>query len=150
MRPMNCLNPVRQSGAVLIVSLIILVVLTLLGITAMNTTVLQQRMASNTQERVHAFQAAETGLNQAFADNLAYDVSSTYTGGEILTAIVAGARDKAGYAATFLGFTPPPTGSLYSATSFQAAHFNFRSEGTSASNLSTILNGGVYQMAPKP
>ena len=140
-------NPGRQSGAVLIVSMIILVILTLLGVTAMNTTSLQERIASNTQERVHSFQAAETGLNQAFADDLAYDISGDYS--TPLTAIVTGAGDRASFDATFLGFSPPPPGSLYSATSFQAAHFNFRAEGNSASDLSTVLNGGAYQIAPK-
>jgi type IV pilus assembly protein PilX len=142
-------NYARQSGAVLIVSMIILVVLTLLGVTAMNTTSLQERIASNTQEQVHAFQAAETGLNQAFADNLAYDISSSYTGGATPTAIVAGAGDMSSYTPIFLGFSPPPPGSLYSATSFQAAHFNFRAVGSSATNLSIVLNGGAYQIAPK-
>ncbi len=146
MKGMSCPNRARQSGAVLIVSMIILVILTLLGVTAMNTTSLQERIASNTQEQVHAFQAAETGLNQAFADNLAYDISGTYS--SPLTAF-AGSADSAGYDTTFLGFSPPPPGSLYSATSFQAAHFNFRATGTSATNLSIILNGGAYQIAPK-
>jgi Tfp pilus assembly protein PilV len=144
-------SPMRahQSGAVLIVAMILLVVLTLLGVTAMNTTSLQERIASNTQEQVHAFQAAETGLNQAFADNSAYDITSTYTGGATPTTF-AGTADSASYAPTFLGFSPPPPGSLYSATSFQAAHFNFRATGTSETNISIILNGGAYQIAPKP
>lgn len=148
MRRMNYLNRKRQSGAVLIVAMIILVILTLLGVTTMNTTSLQERIASNTQEQVHAFQAAETGLNQAFADNLAYDISGTYTGGATPTAF-AGSADSASYLPTFMGFSPPPPGSLYSATSFQAAHFNFRATGISATNLSIILNGGAYQIAPK-
>jgi len=148
MKGMNYPRPARQSGAILIVSMIILLILTLLGVTAMNTSSLQQRMASNTQEQVHAFQAAETGLNQAFSDNLAYDISGTYTGGATATAF-AGSADKASYLPTFLGFSPPPPESLYSATSFQAAHFNFRATGTSATNLSIVLNGGAYQIAPK-
>ncbi len=150
MKSMNHPNLARQSGAVLIVAMIILVILTLLGVTAMNTTSLQERIASNTQEQVHAFQAAETGLNLAFTDNLAYDISDNYKGGEALTHIVAGSGDSAGYVGTFLGFSPPPPGSLYSATSFQAAHFNFRATGNSATNLSIILNGGAYQIAPIP
>ena len=149
MKGMNCPSRASQSGAVLIVAMIILVILTLLGVTAMNTTSLQERIASNTQEQVHAFQAAETGLNQAFSDNLAYDISNTYTGGSTLTPIVAGSGDSASYVPLFLGFSPPPPGSLYSATSFQAAHFNFRATGNSATNLSIILNGGAYQIAPK-
>ena len=87
-------------------------------------------------------------MNLAFADNLAYDISSTYTGGTNLPPF-AGSADTASYIPTFLGFSPPPPGSLYSATSFQAAHFNFRATGTSATNLSIILNGGAYQIAPK-
>ena len=149
MKGMNFPSRASQSGAVLIVAMIILVILTLLGVTAMNTTSLQERIASNTQEQVHAFQAAETGLNQAFSDNLAYDISNTYTGGSTLTPIVAGSGDSASYVPLFLGFSPPPPGSLYSATSFQAAHFNFRATGNSATNLSIILNGGAYQIAPK-
>ena len=149
MRPLNSLGYTRQSGAVLIVAMILLVVLTLLGVTTMNTSSMQERIASNTQEQVHAFQAAETGLNQAFADNLAYDITSTYTGGATPTTF-AGAADSASYAPTFLGFSPPPPGSLYSATSFQAAHFNFRATGDSASNaVSRVINGGAYQIAPK-
>ena len=148
MRPLKSPERARQSGAVLIVAMILLVVLTLLGVTAMNTTSLQERIASNTQEQVHAFQAAETGLNQAFTDNLAFDITSTYTGGATPTTF-AGAADSAAYEPTFLGFSPPPPGSLYSATSFQAAHFNFRSTGISASNLSIVINGGAYQIAPK-
>ena len=107
MRSMNNPGPRHQSGAVLIVSMIILVVLTLLGVTAMNTSSMQEKIASNTQEQVHAFQAAETGLNQAFSDNLAYDISSTYTGGGVPTAF-AGSADSASYIPTFLGFSPPP------------------------------------------
>ena len=149
MKNLTVANRSRQSGAVLIVAMILLVVLTLLGVTAMNTTSMQERIASNTQEQVHAFHAAETGLNQAFSDNSAYDITSSYTGGATPTAF-AGSADSASYVPLFLGFSPPPPGSLYSATSFQAAHFNFRSTGTSETQLSVVVNGGAYQIAPKP
>jgi type IV pilus assembly protein PilX len=52
----------RQKGAVLVIGLIILVVLTLLGIQGMRTNVAQERMASNMRERNVAFQAAESAL----------------------------------------------------------------------------------------
>ncbi len=51
-----------QSGAVLVIGLIILVVLTLLGVQGMRTNVAQERMASNMRERNVAFQAAESAL----------------------------------------------------------------------------------------
>lgn len=139
-------HPSRQAGTVLIVAMILLVMLTLLGVTAMNTTSLEEKMASNNQEQVRAFQAAETGLSQAFNDDNAYDISGTYS---VASAVFAGSDNQAGYISTFLGFSNPPDDSLYSAANFQAAHFNFRSVGTSGSNLSVILNGGAYQIAPK-
>ncbi len=49
----------KQSGAVLIIGLIFLLVLTLVGITAMRGTVLQERMAGNLNESTLAFQRSE-------------------------------------------------------------------------------------------
>jgi Tfp pilus assembly protein PilX len=57
----------RQQGVVLAVALILLIVLTLLGISAMDTTILEHRLAKNNEERTHAFQTAEAGLLQARA-----------------------------------------------------------------------------------
>ena len=51
-----------QRGAALIVGLIILVVLTLIGVQAMRTSLVQERMAGNMRERNVAFQAAEAVL----------------------------------------------------------------------------------------
>ena len=60
-------NPmaVRQKGAVLVVSLLILLVMTVLGVAAMGTTTLQERMANNNRQQQVAFQAAEAALRAA-------------------------------------------------------------------------------------
>ncbi len=141
--------PRRERGAVLIVSLILLVVMTLLGVTSMNSTSLEEKMAANTQETTRAFQTAETGLSMSFNDNAAYDLSSGY---DPAATTVSGTSDTVDVASSFKGWSPPPTGSLYSATSFQAAHFNFNSIGStgpSGSAVSVTLDGGAYQIAPK-
>lgn len=52
----------RQQGAALVIGLIILVVLTLIGVQAMRTNIVQERMAGNMRERNVAFQAAEAAL----------------------------------------------------------------------------------------
>jgi type IV pilus assembly protein PilX len=52
----------HQSGAVLIVSLIMLLLLTLIGVTSMQTTSLEEKMAGNMRDRDLAFQAAESAL----------------------------------------------------------------------------------------
>ncbi len=51
-----------QNGVVLIVSLVILLVMTILGVTAMQSTVLEEKMAGNFRDRHLAFQAAEATL----------------------------------------------------------------------------------------
>jgi type IV pilus assembly protein PilX len=55
----------RQSGSALVISLIILVAMTLIGITAMRTTVLEEKMAGNMRNKEIAFQAAEATLRAA-------------------------------------------------------------------------------------
>lgn len=50
-----------QTGAILVVSLILLTVMTLIGITAMQTTILQEKMAGNSRDWNLAFEAAEAG-----------------------------------------------------------------------------------------
>lgn len=53
----------RQSGAVLIAALIILVVLTLFGIASMDTTGIEMKMANNAGDQQQAFESAEYILN---------------------------------------------------------------------------------------
>ena len=55
----------RQSGVVLVISLVMLLLLTLIGITGMNSTTLEEKMAGNMRDRNIAFQAAESTLLEA-------------------------------------------------------------------------------------
>jgi Tfp pilus assembly protein PilX len=52
-----------QSGAALVVGLVLLLVLTILAVATMNTASLEVVMASNTQTSQAAFQMAETGID---------------------------------------------------------------------------------------
>jgi len=52
----------RQTGAALMVSLMILLVLTLIGVTSMSTTILEEKMAGGLRNQNLAFQAAEAAL----------------------------------------------------------------------------------------
>lgn len=55
----------RQSGAVLIVALVLLLIATMLGVAVMQGATLETRMAASSQQRQQAFNAAETALRQA-------------------------------------------------------------------------------------
>ena len=54
----------RQQGSALIISLIILLLMTLIGVTAMQTTTLEERMTGNMRDSNIAFQAAEAALRE--------------------------------------------------------------------------------------
>ncbi len=57
----------RQQGVVLAVALIMLVLITLLSVSAMRSTIMEERMASNSHNNNLAFQMAETALRHAEA-----------------------------------------------------------------------------------
>lgn len=64
----NIKHSTKQSGTVLFVSLILLLIMTLLGITGMQTTILEEKMAGNYRDQAIAFQAAESTLRDAEKD----------------------------------------------------------------------------------
>ena len=65
---MKAINAYRkQDGAALIVGLILLVVITVLAVSGMNTATTELAMARNDQNYENAFQAAETGLEVAIS-----------------------------------------------------------------------------------
>jgi type IV pilus assembly protein PilX len=58
----------RQSGMSLFPALMFLLVLAVLGVSALNSTLMQEKMVSNTKDANLAFQAAEAGLRDGEAD----------------------------------------------------------------------------------
>ncbi len=61
-------NAIQQSGAALIVSLILLLVLTVLGLSAMQRSVMQERMATNLHVSNATFSAAESAIGAFVAE----------------------------------------------------------------------------------
>jgi type IV pilus assembly protein PilX len=60
--PQRALWRVHQRGAVLIVGLLVLLVITMIGVSQLQSTVLQERMAGNLRQNNLALQAAEAAL----------------------------------------------------------------------------------------
>lgn len=91
----------KQRGVVLMVSLIMLLLLTLIGVTGSNVTGLEERMAGNMRDENLAFQAAEAALRVGEAAVLlnppAFSVSSNGTGGTGLYTTVGTGAQTSGY-----------------------------------------------------
>ena len=79
----------RASGSALIVSILLLLVMILLGLTAMQNTTLQERMAMNMLDRQMAFQASEAALRDA--ERFLFDGGSLlpFTGGGLCPQVTA-------------------------------------------------------------
>lgn len=58
----------RQSGAVLVIALLFMTILTILGVTAMTATTFEERLSGNARDSAIAFQAAEAALRDARRD----------------------------------------------------------------------------------
>ena len=152
-------NPKTESGAVLVVAMIFLIIMTLLAVTGMSTTSMEERMASNSQETMKAFQAAETGLSQALADLNSYDLTGTYS---IAVSDVADTCAVAGpfcirtdYGTGYLGTSPPllvlnDPDLLNSISCYETANFNLRSTGHTTAGVTVEINGGAWQLKKIP
>ena len=89
----------HQSGAVLIVSLMIMLVMTIIGISALSGTTLEEKMAHNYQQSMIVFQGAETAIEKIIIagdpggagiyDNPFYDVDQD----PLVTSLSAGLND---------------------------------------------------------
>jgi type IV pilus assembly protein PilX len=132
----------RQRGAALVIGLLLLVILTLLAISGMNTASLELVIAGNGQYRQNAFQAAETGIAQALSTGAfnpqAAPVAAPQTA-------VAAESDKEFFKTKITpqlgGQALPAIGK--SGDRFQDFHFEIESVGTSARNATATSVQGV-------
>ena len=87
----------RSRGVALFISLVLLLVLTIIGVSAVQTTTLETRMARNEHDRLLAFQAAESALRdaEAFLDTvITTDIFSDGGAGGLWTVANLGQPDR--------------------------------------------------------
>lgn len=60
--------PARQRGVVLVIALVVLVLVTVLGVSMLRTTTMQERMAGNSRDRDKALQAAEAAVQACLSE----------------------------------------------------------------------------------
>ncbi len=136
--------PARQRGAALVVGMIMLAILTLLAITAMNTSSTELVMAGNEQFRERAFQVAEVGVEQAMRDiNLGLggtDPSKPLKKTKV--ASVALTDDSYTTKSTYKGEDDDIPG--FSAGKFVGLHYRIESTGASVRNAQSNVQQGMY------
>lgn len=144
--------PLAQRGAALVVGLLLLLVLTVLAISGMNTSTLELVMAGNTQFYQNAFQASETGIERALvfgAFNPSGSTENVPASGTPEAIPDTNDRDK--FLATItpqLGGAPQPALWGSSWDSFSTYHFEIESTGTSARNAVATNFQGLAVISP--
>ena len=152
-------NIKNQNGAVLITALVMLVLLTMLGLSSLTSTTMEERMAANSQEINRAFQAASSGLELVFSDEEAFNTtntkdldgtvndnyfkSDTSIGGD--TSLTGAYSASTSYNAYFQQQVSAPRGSGWDST-FAFYYFDLSASGSTNSGASTTLHAGAYQV----
>ena len=137
----------RQSGVALIVGLLLLMVLTVIGTSSMNTATLQLVMAGNAQFREEAFQAAETGIALALAQR----VHSIESPGILPIASLGDGSYSTRAVVTFTQSTPVSDRAFTLGEgphALQAFHFEIVTVGTGPRNAESTHNQGFYVLGP--
>ena len=132
-----------QQGAALIVGMVLLVVLTLLAISGMNTATTELLMAGNEKYQENAFQAAETGIERTMA-TAAFNPAAMPPPDPPQVDL----GDGSNYEAIVVprGSSPPPPG--YSIGTFGAEHFEIQSTGNSLRNATSSHVQGLFLVVP--
>ncbi|MEJ0086895.1 MAG: PilX N-terminal domain-containing pilus assembly protein [Pseudomonadota bacterium] len=131
----------RQKGAALVIGLMLLVIITVLAVSAVNTASTELVMAGNEQYRERAFQAAEIGVERAIRA-LATVPQDFVTHTNAAEAVTALPQDNYTIASTYLGEDNDIPG--YSAGKFVGLHYRIDSTGVSQRNAQSVHEQGAY------
>ena len=141
----------RQGGAALVIGLLLLLILTILAVSGMTTATLELQMAGNTQYKERAFQAAETGIEQALATATFSTVTPYSTTSPQKVDPDPKNVDTYEFEMEFdqeTGTTIVPGGGYSMGTGFQAYHFNVESAGRSERGAEATHQQSVYIIGP--
>ena len=160
----------RQSGAVLVIGLVLLLVLTVLATAGMQAATIELQLAGNAQYQQRAFRAAEAGIEQAIAAG-AFTIDPAATAGQYVdptspeprpipgtgtpidacTGHVAGTDGRCEYFLRFdhaTGVTPVPGTDPDAEAGLGAYHFVIDAVGVSARGARSEHTQGFYVVGP--
>ena len=148
--------PTSQSGAVLFTALVLMVLMTLLAVTMMGNTAMDEKMAQNSQDKNRAFQAAETGIEMAIANSGSMNTSNSITDSSGVSSFSQGDETTLGtsvtgygvsvtYSSVFLQKTPVTRGSGFD-SSFANYWFELQSKARTDTGAESTVSLGMFQV----
>jgi type IV pilus assembly protein PilX len=137
----------KQRGAALVIGLLLLLVLTILAVSGMNSASVEFIMAGNDQYRQNSFNAAETGIERS----LVVGIFNPGLGPVVVNGVIPNLPTNDNFSATILPqLGGIPMGGMWSNSwaSFSTTHFEVTSTGTAARNSTSIHVQGVAVLGP--
>jgi type II secretory pathway pseudopilin PulG len=137
----------RPRGAALVVAMVLLLVLTILAFTGLNTSITENLMANNEQFRRSAAQAAAAGIERAIAD--LRNVPTTRNSPPVASGWRSASNSPADLYHTQSQYRGEERNlPQSSADKFVGLHFAIDSDGASARNSRDRQTQGVFVIAP--
>ncbi len=149
-QPLNRQVPNRQEGTVLVVAMLMLLVMTLIGVTTMRTATLEEKMSANSMNTSISLQASESAVDAALKDtnNL---VTALNSGTAVTINVNLGTSTVTAKAdITYKGNTIAP-GFSFGANQGTFSTYQFEAMGTGevpAANAKVVTGHGVYRVGP--
>ena len=149
----------NENGSVLLISVVILMLLTVLGIAATTTSTIEIQIAGNDKINKMVFFAADSGISYVAANTVLYDSSNTTLKDPPVSFPVAADADADGNylldplnqlkfngEVTYTGKKQMPAGSGYSAQVVFAINYEVESNATGPNNGARTVNAGFYRI----
>lgn len=139
-----------QSGSALIISLILLIALSVMAISSMNTATLDLLMAGNEQYRARAFSTAEAGIQKAIISS-DFDLAGPTTPFQSSITYTNLGSDRFKYKISNESkgaIEPPPAG--YSEGQYGAVYYRITATGYSERSSTAVVNQDLYEVVRNP
>ena len=140
--------PTQQRGAVLIVGLVLLLVLTVLAVSTIRTASLEVAMATNERYSENAFQLAESAIDFTRVNGAPWNTAAPFALAQTLAPYGLGSFQAT---ATFNEETPPPAGGYsigVGGGSFSAYHVDIVAQGQSNRGAASTHTQSFYIVGP--
>jgi len=130
-----------QSGAALVIALLMMVTLTLIGLGSVFTSTFEIRISGNKRGSTDAFYAADSGVQVLLANIKNFDLPGKYTDNQFNPFTDPGNPNPTEVKATIYHIPEQhgaPRGAGVSATHFEFIYFNIRTTGEDQTELSPV------------
>jgi len=145
----------NQRGSVINIALLILILLTLLGVTFANMTATDIKISGNGRAQNLSFYAAEAARGYVAAKPELYNSTNVTTSQPVSFPVAAdegaistslGSKQDFSGTVQYLGHGDPPRGSGYAADKFQAHRYKMVCEGVGPGNAHSTVEAGFYRI----